>query len=485
VEEKNLKFDAEITFETEKLEGVPCEIVFPKTQNERVLIVVQFNTNNFSIPKIPFVFALKATISDLQGNLSSSISASKVYNLGISTSYYDTNRSISILRAEPLDLKICRFLQQADSQEKSFHFWLTQSILLSPFYSTELHCNGNVTINTSNIKSFEILQGLQFNFVNYYCHYDDPKRKNIRSSRSILSAEFTGITDQQLGEGTLPNIESFLKLVSFAERRRIVCYGYRGISGKMTDFYRGDISIPEEDFEHSSNETLIDINDFQEFISQVLPNAKNCIFREHLFDAIGKIAYRENSTLESEYLSYYSALENLVNGYRDTRSFHYILENDPWKKFTKDLKHFIKTHEFFKDEGDGEGDQESKKAKNRNKQLMYEKIPELNRVSFGTAFKSFCDDYSVDLSDLWSLGGGGVSTSLSKIRNRLIHGGRFEREEYEAVICARSHLKWTLERCILRVLNWDVERSRVCSTFLKLCVGYSEWREKLNLLKND
>ncbi|MBE9038959.1 hypothetical protein [aff. Roholtiella sp. LEGE 12411] len=64
MEEKNLKFDAEITFETEKLEGVPCEIVFPKTQNERVLIVVQFNTNNFSIPKIPFVFALNLLKND-------------------------------------------------------------------------------------------------------------------------------------------------------------------------------------------------------------------------------------------------------------------------------------------------------------------------------------------------------------------------------------------------------------------------------------
>jgi hypothetical protein len=481
VEEKNLKFDADITFETEKLESIHCEVVFPKTQDEKVLILAQFNTINSSVPEIPFIFALNATIYNWQGNPSICISASKVYNLGISISYYDANRSISILRAEPVDLKICRFLPQADSQEKSFHFWLTQSILLAPAYSTELHYNGNITTNTFNTKRFEVLKGLQFNFVNYYVYYDDPKRQNVRLSRSILAAEFTGVTEQNLGEATLPNIEIFLKLVSFAERRRIVCHGYKGISNdEIVDFYRGDISVPEEDFDHSFNETLIDEQDFQEFILQVLPNAENCIFREHLFDAIGKIAYRENSTLESEYLNYYSGLENLVNGYRDTFSLHYILENDSWKKFSKDLKGFIKTHNFFEDEKD----QKNKEVRSRNRQLMYEKISELNRVSFGTVFKYFCDYYDVNLSDLWSLGGGEVSTSLSKIRNRLIHGGRFEREEYEAVICARSHLKWTLERCILRVLGWNVERSRVCSTFLKLCVGYSKWREKLNLLKN-
>ncbi|MBD1857691.1 MULTISPECIES: hypothetical protein [Leptolyngbya] len=483
MEEKNLKFDADITFETEKLESIHCEVVFPKTQDEKVLILARFNTIDSPVPKIPFIFALNATISDLKGNPLIYISASKVYKLEISTSYYDTNRSVSILRAEPVDLKICKRILQADSQKKSFHFWLTQSILLAPAYYPELHHNGNITINTFDTKRFEVLNGLQFNFVNYYIHYDDPKRKNVRSSRSILAAEFTGVTGQDLGEATLPNIEKFLKLVSFAERRRIVCYGYRGISdGEITDFYRGDIFVPEEDFDHLLSETLIDKRDFQEFVSQVSPIAENCVFREHLFDAIGKIAYRESSTLESEYLSYYSALENLVNGYRDASSFHYILENDSWKKFSKDLKDFIKTHDFFKAEKDQESNEV--RSRNENRQLMYEKILELNRVSFGTVFKSFCNDYGVDLRDLWSLGGGEVSTSLSKIRNRLIHGGRFEREEYEAVIYARSHLKWTLERCILRVLGWNVERSRVCSTFLEPCVGYSEWREKLNLLKN-
>ena len=118
----------------------------------------------------------------------------------------------------------------------------------------------------------------------------------------------------------------FLKLVSFSERRRVVCYGYKGfVDGTIVDFYRGDISVPEENFEHSFDEFLIDRSDFEEFIVKSLISVKSCIFKEYLLDAIGKTAYIEYSTVESEYLSYYSALENLINGYRDIHNFHYLL----------------------------------------------------------------------------------------------------------------------------------------------------------------
>jgi hypothetical protein len=405
-----------------------------------------------------------------------------IYNLGIKTSYVATNQEYSVLRAEPVNLKIQEFIQRSEDQKspKSFYFWLTQSTQLAPFYSTELHYKGDISVKTYNNKEFEIVEGLKFSFINYYFHYNDPKRKNKRISESVLAAEFLGFTEYELGENIFSELEIFLKLVSFSERRRVVCYGYKGIlESEIIDFYRGDISVPEEDFNHSINDVLIDSQDFEEFTSKSLNTGRNCFFREHLFDAIGKAAYREYSSLESEYLSYYSALENLVNGYRDMHNFHYVLRSDNYKQFSKDLKSFIKKHDLFKD-----NDEEEKELRSKKRQLVYEKIAELNRISFGTAFKSFCEFYQIELHDLWSLGGGEVSTSLTKIRNRLIHGGRFERGEYDAVICAKTHLQWTLERCILRVLDWDIEKSNVRPSFLKHCVGYNEWEQKVSLLNN-
>lgn len=477
---ENLRFNAELLFETVKLENIPCEIVFPKTQNEKVVLEAQLKANEFLPSEIGFIFSLKATFSNVQNSLLK-ISAGKIYNLGVKTYYVATNQQYSILRAEPVDLKIQEFIQHPEDKETPdiFYFWLTQSIQLAPFYSTELHYNGNVSVKNYNNKEFEIVEGLKFSFINYFFPHNDPKKKSKRISEPVLAAEFLGFTEYELGESIFPEIDLFLKLVSFSERRRIVCYGYRGIlNSKIIDFYRGDISVPEENFDHSNNEVLIDVQDFEKFTLKALKTGRSCIFREHLFDAIGKAAYREYSSLESEYLSYYSALENLVNGYRDTHDFHYILEYDDYKRFSKDLKSFIKGHILFKDNNDEKNELRSKK-----RQLVYEKVAELNRISFGTAFKSFCEFYQIDLSDLWPLGGGEGSTSLTKIRNRLIHGGRFERAEYDAVICAKTHLQWTLERCILRVLDWDIEKSNVRPLFLKHCVSYNEWKEKVSLLK--
>lgn len=260
VRKENLKFKAEFQFGTTKLENIPCEIFFPKTQDEKVVLEAQLKENEFSFSKIPFIFSLKATFPDTHSGLLQ-LFAEKVYNLGIKTSHVATNQEYSILRAEPVNLKIQELIQRSEDQQKqkSFHFWLTQSIQLAPFYYTELHYNGDISIKAFNNKEFEIVEGLKFSFINYYFHYNDTKRKNKRISESVLAAEFVGFTEHELGENIFPEIEVFLKLVSFSERRRVACYGYRGfLEGKIIDFYRGDISVPEENFNHSQDEVLID-----------------------------------------------------------------------------------------------------------------------------------------------------------------------------------------------------------------------------------
>ncbi len=475
---ENLRFNAELQFETVKLENVPCEIFFPKTQNEKIILEAQFNRNECVLSEISFVFSLKASFSNGQNRLVE-ISVGKVYTLSIETSYLPTNQDISILKAEPVDLKIQEFNQDSEDNkaQKSFYFWLTQSIQLAPFNSSKRDYYGNVSVKNYTKKEFEIVEGLKFSFIDYYFHDNDPKRKNKWASEPVLAAQFLGITEHELGENIFPEIVMFLNLVSFSERRRVVCYGYTGyLNHKNINFYRGDVTIPEENFDHSHNQCLINSMDFEKFMLKALETSKNCIFKKHLFAAIGKAIDSEYLILDSEYLSYYSALENLVNGYRDTCNFHYILELDDYKEFSKDLKSFIKKHNLFKDNN------ESKELRRKNRELIYKKIPELNRISFGTVFDLFCESYQIDLSDLWSLGGGNNHTSLTDIRNRLIHGGRFERAEYDAVICANNHLKWTLERCILRVLDWDIEQSNVRPLFLTHHAEYNAWKEKSSLL---
>ncbi|NEP13633.1 MAG: hypothetical protein F6K14_26215 [Symploca sp. SIO2C1] len=153
VRKENLRFNAELQFETVTLENIPCEIVFPKTQNEKVILEAQLKANEFLPSEIPFIFSLRATFSNAHSSLLK-ISAQTVYNLGIRTSYVATNQEYSVLRAEPVNLKIQEFLQRSEDQkrQKSFYFWLTQSTQLEPFYLTEKHYNGDIYVKNYNNK---------------------------------------------------------------------------------------------------------------------------------------------------------------------------------------------------------------------------------------------------------------------------------------------------------------------------------------------
>lgn len=123
-------------------------------------------------------------------------------------------------------------------------------------------------------------------------------------------------------------------------------------------------------------------------------------------------------------------------------------------------------------------DNENEIKKNKRK-LMYAKIKELNRISFDTAFNSFRESYQIDINDLWPLIGTSkeAPVSLSMIRNRIIHGERFEHKEYEALVFANINLRWILERCILRILDWDIEKSKIHPFYLKSEFAHSRWQE--------
>ncbi len=65
-----------------------------------------------------------------------------------------------------------------------------------------------------------------------------------------------------------------------------------------------------------------------------------------------------------------------------------------------------------------------------------------------------------------------------EIRHRLVHGDPFRSRPAAAVECAREHLRWTLARMILSLLNWPVGRSLVSAEALAAGAGdaYTDWR---------
>ena len=72
--------------------------------------------------------------------------------------------------------------------------------------------------------------------------------------------------------------------------------------------------------------------------------------------------------------------------------------------------------------------------------------------------------------------------SLYQIRNQIVHGRILPHSGYRALMVAQFHLQWVLERCLLGVLTWDIERSCVSDRFLQM-VGPVAWKDESKLLK--
>ena len=72
----------------------------------------------------------------------------------------------------------------------------------------------------------------------------------------------------------------------------------------------------------------------------------------------------------------------------------------------------------------------------------------------------------------------GGKSSLYGVRNRIVHGRVFSsEEEWFRVISSKFHLLWTLERSILCILGWPVERSRSSKQSLSQMTLYNTWRQ--------
>jgi hypothetical protein len=98
---------------------------------------------------------------------------------------------------------------------------------------------------------------------------------------------------------------------------------------------------------------------------------------------------------------------------------------------------------------------------------LYNKLDELNRISLREAFESFCKYYDINLGDLWPVFKSPGIVGLADIRNKLIHGDPLPDNLYSALIVAREHLRTLVERVIVRVLGWDIAKTKASPNYIE------------------
>lgn len=465
--DKDHKLKVSITYGDHTTEDVLCEVYLPKRVIEPVELIFRPTFEQSKQLGWPFEFSIYGEIKDFSGDLDIIIKANKVYYKHGTTEHWGHGLSESILIGEPIDLIIMRFLSSDGKSEKEKTsikgtFWLTPNIMLSPTKILSRDFTGKTTVDNIHNFEFALENGYSLKFDHHYRYLENDAGDTVFFPELVAEFEIDNESNEIIS--SFEPIDDFLMLTSFSARQRCACLGWEMYgSSKITKFYRRDIAIPKIKKDHSSNDTLIDIEDFKDFIGIAYKSFIQTKQKELLRQAVYKAIGGGNTTLENDYLSLYSALENIVLLYRKNREMESIIPSAGWITFENEIKGFIKN--CFS----GEKHKEKRK-------LIYEKLPELNRVSFSTVFTDFCEHYNVDLQDLWPVIDRKEGISLSDIRHKLVHGDIFNRRQQRALISAREHLRWVVERSILSVLGWTHSKSKVSQNFLsKNKTMYREW----------
>lgn len=463
------------------IENVLCKIFLPKRLTEP--IELYFYPNDEQRRKLENIseFSITGEMKGFSGELKAKIQADKVYFKNRSTEYWGNDIAESVFISNPIDLKVIDFFYHdiKDTEQKTVgSFWLTPSKLLSPLKSIEQSYDGNVKVKTVRQFKFILANGIPLIFDTHFHYLKNEDGDDITFTE--LVAEFEIGTDKQdtknIENDIIGYLDDFLILVTFAERHRCICLGWGiGELKTYTKYYRRDLVIPDIRKEQSFSGMLIEISDFEEFIKQAYSKFIEIKPKDLIRQAIQYTtsAYDTDKTLESSFLTLYSALETLLLHFRKTQQLETVFASEKeWDDFRDDIKNWLKNH--------------PKLSNDKQKRiLIYEKLPELNRISFSTAFEQLCNFYSVDLSDLWPLTKNSEGISLSEIRNKLIHGEviNTEPEQLRAFIGAKEHLQWIVERLILAFLGWTISKSNINKDYLaRKMACYKDWKKDQKIL---
>jgi len=179
-------------------------------------------------------------------------------------------------------------------------------------------------------------------------------------------------------------ISDFLVLISFAARQRCMCVGWDVRKGLSYDrYYRRDISIPMAERKRGWRDEIVDLADAEEFMTTAQSSFEQIDRKESVRRALNYAIPTKGETLESEFIGLYAALESLLSFFRDKEHFE-ILSVEDFGRLEGELKKWLKSNPLLE-------------HKSEKRKLIYEKIRELNRISFATVFKRFCSQYSVEI----------------------------------------------------------------------------------------
>jgi hypothetical protein len=483
---KDLKPDREenyhakfvVTVDGTVYKDIPCKIYLPERKDEEpYMVFIPSKADGHEIVRADKI-SLKAEILGFDKDNRTIIEAPEIYIAGSSTKGWDDDLTETIVPGLPQDLHIIKYLKNRGAGLKKTHitFWISSNVFLTPFLSCTTSYDGTVEYKRVNVPQYRITENIKLEFDK---HFDSKRTKNgdlIQRDYSVACAEIDipAQNAEKIKTDLLPYVNDFLLIASFVSRISTGCLGWTAYDdNSTTTFYRGYYTFPQN--EHSVKEIdngIIDIKYFNNFMEVCYHNFLRIEDKLPLRSAIHSMVSHPSQTVETSFLKKFAGLESIILGFRRRENLEFILSKDDWPKLRNYLKKCIKNSQ-------------KPKIKSEQRGAIYRKLDELNRRSLNEVFKIFCNKYKLFLDDLWPLFGDGKTImTLSRIRNRLIHGDPFPGDLLIPLAMAEKNLEYIIERIIIKILGWDIGKTKITPQYLKkhfhAVKKLSEMQEKLS-----
>ncbi len=456
--EENHLVRATVIVDGFEITDVPCKIFLPERIQEKPYIILKPTDENAKKIMASHKGSMSAIAYGFDKSKELTIETPKVYFSGSSTKYWGNGISDSTVPGEPQDLHVIHHYKDIDDiKHTDLELWISPNAFLTPSMSSTSSYTGDLEYKRVNTVSFELNNKINLVFDKHFRSKNTDNGDFIQWSFLVACVELEIPADDvnTIKTEILPIVDDFLLIASMVSRQRTACLGWSA-SDKSSHamFYRGNYVFPETVEGHDIDGGVVEFRDFERFMQVSYTAFLKYNNKLALRNALYSVFTKSSQTLETSFLKKFAGLETLLLDFRRSDSLEFVLENDKWSTLKKYLQKCIK-------------DSTAPKLDADQRASMYRKLDELNRISLRESFDIFCKNFSINLSDLWPVFGDSKLVGLVDIRNKLIHGDPLPNSLFGPLIVAKEHLNYVLERIIVRILNWDIEETKIKPSYLK------------------
>jgi|ERR1035437_629280 hypothetical protein len=445
---------AELISDTKTVKDVLIELYLPQNDNEEIILICRPDSKQYVNLLGKFEFEIIGYDEFIGGEINNKYHIKKAFTKKSYSTFYTSKLEQYTIILQAYNLMI---ISERGTQEEfkntNGYFNISDCFAIAPHKMLMRKPKGEIEVLPYDKYSFLLKCGLQLYFETYY-KYEETEDSYKSLSYPFTVAEFKTELDPENINEYLAEIDDFLLLLSFAIGKNCLCTGWSAVSNsKIVTFYRRDKVIPPKVKQRSFIDYLIEHSDLQIFLEKAyktFTNFDDIILLRHI---LYPVIRRKSISIETHYLMLFAILESVILFNKRHINYEFILNTNDFNTFKDKIKPFIKSYLPLPDD------------KTRRKYL-YDKLPELNRLSFDSSFELFQKDYKVDIDDLWPVINQKDGASLTQIRNKIIHGEVFSNYHFDAISLATIHLQILVERIIFTLLEWDVSKTKVSKEYL-------------------